>query len=185
MGRVCGWKYLLIKWYWIWNDRKVLLGYLVSDGFQFIPLGQAGLNFQLYALWFWRVFGFLPVLKIGYFLPYFITFTFSFTRWKLQPHICSFKLKVCQFKVHSEETLSVPIKKLTLIKDSPLQFLSGGQSDMDELNLDYAVSIKISTVKKQPGHLILEIKLNRLLWRSFLENILPPALLVVVSWVSF
>ena len=87
--------------------------------------------------------------------------------------------------MHSEETLIVPIKKLTFIKDFPLQFLSGGQTDLDELNLDYAISIKIDTDQEKPGLLILEIKLNRLLWRSFLENILPPALLVIVSWVSF
>ena len=93
-------------------------------------------------------------------------------------------LKVCQFKVHSEEALSVPIKKLTLVKDSEVQFLSG-PADLDELNLDYAVSIKIDTDQEKPESLILEIKLNRLLWRSFLENILPPALLVIVSWVSF
>ena len=79
----------------------------------------------------------------------------------------------------------VPIKKLTFIKSWEFEFLSGGKTDLDELNMDYAISIKIDKDQEKPGFLILEIKLNRLLWRSFLENILPPALLVIVSWVSF
>ena len=63
--------------------------------------------------------------------------------------------------------------------------MSGGQTDLDKLNLDYAISIKIGTDQEKPRQLSLEIMMGRLILRSFLENILPPALLVIVSWVSF
>ena len=51
----------------------------------------------------------------------------------------------------------------------------------EQLNLDYEVKTSLT---KMDNSLVLEILLKRSLTRSLIENIIPPGLLVVVSWVS-
>ena len=50
------------------------------------------------------------------------------------------------------------------------------------LNLDYEVKTKL--LRQKGRFLVLEIILKRSLTRSLIENIIPPGLLVAVSWVS-
>ena len=59
-----------------------------------------------------------------------------------------------------------------------------GQADeMDQLNLDYKVSVTIDKQHDTPHQLLLRIKLKRLTKRSFIEYVAPTGVLVIVSWV--
>ena len=55
----------------------------------------------------------------------------------------------------------------------------------DQLNLDYNVKVKLRTDNEKWSRpfLMYEISMERSLTRSLIENIIPPGLLVSVSWV--
>ena len=55
---------------------------------------------------------------------------------------------------------------------------------MDSLNLDYDAEVSFRKRENDSG-LFLEIRLHRDgKWQSLIETVLPPGMLVVVSWVS-
>ena len=56
---------------------------------------------------------------------------------------------------------------------------------MSALSLDYdvTVSLRKDELRQQYNGMVLEIKLERQLLQSLVELILPPILLVMVSWV--
>ena len=55
--------------------------------------------------------------------------------------------------------------------------------ELDPLNLDYEVSVKLRR-NKDCMSLHLDIKMERKFVRSFIEIIAPPGILVIVSWVN-
>ena len=55
---------------------------------------------------------------------------------------------------------------------------------MDKLNLDFDTSVRFYDTGDTSGEIGLEIKLTRLALRGIIENIIPPALLVIISWVK-
>ena len=56
---------------------------------------------------------------------------------------------------------------------------------MDPMNLDYCVSVKLENIAQNERNIVgILIELKRKFGRNFIELILPPSLLVLVSWVS-
>ena len=56
---------------------------------------------------------------------------------------------------------------------------------MDPMNLDYYVSVKLENIEQNERNIVgILIELKRKFGRNFIELILPPSLLVLVSWVS-
>ena len=56
---------------------------------------------------------------------------------------------------------------------------------MDPMNLDYYVSVKLENIVQNERNIVgILIELKRKFGRNFIELILPPSLLVLVSWVS-
>ena len=58
--------------------------------------------------------------------------------------------------------------------------------DRERLNLDYQVNVKFWNDSREEGNITwigMDIDLERKFTRNFMELILPPALLVFVSWV--
>ena len=60
---------------------------------------------------------------------------------------------------------------------------SNDSKKQDGFNLDYEVNVSLSKSLLE-GSMDLQITMERKGMRNFIENILPPGLLVVVSWVS-
>ena len=96
-------------------------------------------------------------------------------------------LKICVTTIIAEDEPLVYLNQTIPCKNCPFQLMSGnGQTDeMDQLNLDYKVSVTIDNHDKPPHHLLLRIKLTRLTKRSFVEYVFPTGVLVIVSWVRF
>ena len=94
-------------------------------------------------------------------------------------------LKICVTTIIAEDEPLVYLNQTIPCKNCPFQLMSGnGQADeMDQLNLDYKVSVTIDKHDKPPHHLLLRIKLTRLIKRSFVEYVFPTGVLVIVSWV--
>ena len=94
-------------------------------------------------------------------------------------------LKICLTTIIAEDEPLVYLNQTIPCKNCPFQLMSGnGQADeMDQLNLDYRVSVTIDQLDKPPRHLLLRIKLTRLTKRSFVEYVFPTGVLVIVSWV--
>ena len=57
------------------------------------------------------------------------------------------------------------------------------QHELESVNLDYDAFTSMKRVN--PKALRMEIRIKRKLFRSFIEIISPPGILVSVSWVSF
>ena len=100
----------------------------------------------------------------------------------------SLSSKVCDNEIFGEDHFIIQLlnttssyknrsKSFTLMSDHEYVAL-------DSQNLDYDVTVLLSKPKDYIKNLNLKICLQRKIARSVMEIILPPAMLVVVSWVS-
>ena len=96
--------------------------------------------------------------------------------------------KVCKQAIHDEDNPIVKLRKippLTItIENMNIEFqsLNDNQTRMRKLNLDYDILVSFYDTGF-PDEIGLKIELQRLPLKSFIENILPPSLLVIISWV--
>ena len=96
-------------------------------------------------------------------------------------------LKVCKQAIHDEDNPIVQLRKIPplTIKTMNIKFqpLTDNQTTrMRKLNLDYDILVSFYDTGF-PDEIGLKIELQRLPLKSFIENILPPSLLVLISWV--
>ena len=93
----------------------------------------------------------------------------------------------CKTYINADDNPLVKLEILELDDTAKIQLMpQSGQGRMDNLNLNYQVDLLPLMKTTSPilgSTLLLEIRLTRLVWRSFTENIAPPGLLVAVSWV--
>ena len=79
----------------------------------------------------------------------------------------------------------IPTQKLEISHlNIDIQATHENENQMDKLNLDFDTSVRFYDTGDTSGEIGLEIKLERLALRGIIENIIPPALLVIVSWVK-
>ena len=80
-----------------------------------------------------------------------------------------------------------PLRLLQFKEEMKIQraLTSGKSQKQDPLNLDYDVVVSLrEEIVDQKVWVYFEITLTRKVARNIIENILPPGLLVVVSWVK-
>ena len=80
-----------------------------------------------------------------------------------------------------------PLRLLQFKKEMKIQraLTSGERKKQDPLNLHYDVVVSLrEEIVDQKVWVYFEITLTRKVARNVIENILPPGLLVVVSWVK-
>ena len=94
--------------------------------------------------------------------------------------------KVCKQAIHEEDNPIVQLRKIPplTIKTMNIEFqsLNDNQTRMRKLNLDYDILVSFYDTGS-PDEIGLKIELQRLPLKSFIEHILPPPLLVFISWV--
>ena len=96
-------------------------------------------------------------------------------------------LKVCQYDIIDTSEML----KMELLTSLPqkneldqMDLMSENkQHELESVNLDYDAFTSMKRVN--PKALRMEIRIKRKLFRSFIEIISPPGILVSVSWVSF
>ena len=99
---------------------------------------------------------------------------------------CCTHSKVCKQAIHDEDNPIVQLRKIPPLKletmNIEFQSLNDNQTRMRKLNLDYDILVSFYDTGF-PDEIGLKIELQRLPLKSFIEHILPPSLLVIISWV--
>ena len=98
--------------------------------------------------------------------------------------------QVCKSKILGQDPFKVEQLITTMAfkeqvwKNKNLAFLTEhGEIALDSQNLDYNATASLSKPPGSNSHIFLELKLRRKITRSVIQIILPPALLVMISWV--
>ena len=98
--------------------------------------------------------------------------------------------QVCKSKIRGQDPFNVDQLITTMAfkeqvwKNKNLAFLTEhGEIALDSQNLDYNATASLSKPPGSNSHIFLQLKLRRKITRSVIQIILPPALLVMISWV--